>query len=235
MNGINLSDKYHLADRQVEVIEPFIAGATGAWAAAATSGTVAALNERGGGVSITTQAADNAIGTLTLSAKPLVVDAAKPLSFSATIQFAEAATNAGNVYVGMSSSAVASTLGNDGAGPAADYSGVGFYKVDGSLNWFVEFANGTTHTTVELNSAASLNKIAQVAGSSAKQTLEIDVIPKTSTLCDVIFKINGVCVAKFMDRVFTSLAAMAPLATVKAGSSTAEVLKVYQMKFAQVI
>lgn len=235
MNGINLSDKYHLADRQVEVTEPFVAGATGAWAAVAASGTVAALNERGGGVSILTQAADNALGSVTLSAKPILVDANKPVSFSALIQFAEAATNVGNVYVGMSSSAVAATLGNDGAGPASSYSGVGLYKVDGSLNWFAEFSNGATQNTIELNSAASLNKVAQVAGAAAQQLIEIDVLPKTSTTCDVIFKINRITVAKMMDQVFTSMVAMAPLATIRSGSTTAETLKVYQIKFAQVL
>lgn len=235
MNGLNLSQSYLFADRQVECVEHFLAGATGPWAAVATSGTVAALNERGGGLSLLTQAADNAIGSLTLSAKPLLVEAKKPISFAARIQFAEAATNAANVFVGMTSQAVATAMGNDGAGPPADYSGVGFHKIDGGLNWIAEFSNGTTQRTTELSVDGSLNKIAQVAGSASAQMLEIDVLPKTSTVCDVVFRINGIAVASFLDQVFTSMLAMAPVVIYKAGTAAAQTGKVYMVKFAQVI
>lgn len=234
MNGLKLSDAFLTADRQVQIVEDFLAGATGAWAAVATSGTVAALNERGGGVSITTQAADNAVGSLTLSAKIAVLAAQKPISFAALLTFAEAATNAANVWVGLTSQAVATAMGDNGAGPPADYSGIGFYKVDGGLNWTTEYSVGTTQNTLELTATAALNKRVQVAGSSSPQLLEIDVTPKTSTTCDVSFKINGVCVARYLDQVYTSILAMAPVVIIKAGSGTAEVIKVDLIKFAQV-
>ena len=233
MNGLNLTPGFLTSHRVAECVEHFWAGATGAWAAVATSGTAAALAERGGGVSLTTQAADNAIGSLTLSAKSLLPAASKPISFGALIQFAEAATNVGNVFVGLTSEAVATAMGADGAGPPASYSGAGLHKVDGGLNWIAEYSVAGLQNTVELNSAGALNSIAQVAGSSSNQLIEIDILPKTSTLCDVIFKINDVCVAKFLDQVFTSIAAMAPVVIVKAGSSTAEVIKVRMIRFAQ--
>jgi hypothetical protein len=234
VNGLNLTPGFLTSHRVTECVERFLAGATGAWAAVATSGTVAALNERGGGVSITTQAADNAEGTLTLSAKPLVVAANKPISFGAMIDFAEAATDDGNVFVGMTSEAVATALGDNGAGPPADYSGVGFHKLDGGLNWIAEFSNSTTQKTQELTADGSLDSVVHAAGSATTQLLEIDVLPKTATLCDVVFKIDDVCVAKFMDQVFTSMIAMAPVVIVKAGGSSAEVIKVRLIRFAQV-
>lgn len=233
MNGLNLSNGFLAAHRVMEVVEYFINGATGAWTAAATSGTVAALSERGGGVSITTQAADNAEGTLT-SGKCLLVAANKPVSFGAKLQFAEAATDDANVYVGMTSEAVASILTDNGAGPPADYTGFGFYKVDGGLNWICEASNGTTQVTQELTAEGSLDLVRHAAGSSSDQLLEIDVVPKTSTLCDVIFKIDGIVVAKFMDFVYTSILAMAPVIVVKAGGASAEVIKVRMARVAQV-
>lgn len=234
MNGLRLSDAFLTADRQVQIVEDFLAGVTGAWAAVATSGTVAALAERGGGVSITTQAADNAIGSLTLSAKIAVLAAQKPISFAALLTFTEAATNAANVWVGLTSEAVSTAMGADGAGPPANYSGVGFFKIDGGLNWNTEYSVGTTQNTQELTAIAAINKVVQVAGSASPQLLEIDIVPKTSTTCDVSFKINGVCVMRYLDQVYTSIAAMAPVVIVKAGSSTAEVIKVDLIKFAQV-
>ena len=234
MNGINLAPNYGLADRQMVVVEDFLSGAPSGWAAVATTGTVAATNARGGVLSITTQAADNAIGSLTLSSKIFVVAANKPISIAFYLQFAEAATNAANVWVGLTSEAVATAMGDNGAGPPASYSGVGFYKVDGSLNWFTEFSVAGLQNTVELTATNSLNKTLQVAGSASFQLLEIDVIPKTSTLCDVIFKINGSVVASYLDQIFTSMAAMAPVVIMKAGSGTAEVILVDLIKFGQV-
>lgn len=235
MNGLKLSDYFLAANRQIEIVQHFFTTSPEGWTAAAASGTVASDASRGGVLSLTTQAADNAVGSLTLATKIALVAANKPLSFAAYIQFAEAATNAGNVFVGLTSQAVATAMGDDGAGPPANYSGVGFYKVDGSLNWFTEYSVATTQNTLELSAAGSLDGVAKAAGSSSYQLLEIDVYPKTSTLCDVVFKIDDVVVQKYLDQVYTSIAAMAPVIIVKAGSTTAEVIKIDLVKFAQVI
>lgn len=234
MKGVRLSDAFLTADRQVQLVEDFLSGAPDEWTAAATSGTVAAEDERGGVLSLTTNAADNFEGTLTLDSKIAVVAANKPLSFAAYVQFTEQNTDAANVFVGLTSAAVGDALGDDGAGPPSNYSGVGLHKIDGGLNWIAEYSVGTTQKTVELDAEGSLNDVAQVAGSASYQLIEIDVFPKTSTACDVVFKINGTTVAKFLDQVYTSILAMAPVIVTKAGSATAEVLKVDYVKFAQV-
>jgi hypothetical protein len=191
----------------------------------ATSGTIAALSEAGGGTSLLTQAADNAIAHWTTTGLIFDPTSKKPMYMGARIQFAEAATNAANLFVGFGSGATASILQNNGAGPAASYSGFSFFKVDGGLNWNVEASVGGAQVTAELTATNSLTKSAIVAGKAAYQFLEIEVIPKTTAKCDVMFSVDGVCVYKMTDFTYTSIVPMAAIGAVKAGSATAETLK----------
>lgn len=227
MNGINLKYSDFLNARRDSVLfEDFHSGAPDEWTAVATTGTVAAADERGGVLSITTNAADNAEGTLTLDSKPALVAANKSISFAARVQFAEANTDAGNLFIGLTDEAVATAMGDDAAGPPADYSGAGFHKLDGGTVMIAEVSNGTTQETQVLDANGSINKIAQASGSASYRLFEVDLIPKTSTTMDVVFKIDGIVVHKVNDFVWTSMAAMAPVVVVKAGSASAEVIKV---------
>ena len=221
-NGINLSDRFLKADRQWEVLGDFRGGTTG-WTAAATSGTVGVGT--GGQLSLTTQAANNAEGTVTLGTKPALPAAGKPISFAARIQMTDS-TGAAQAYVGLSSAAIADALQDSSAGPPANSSGFGFFKT-ASTNWTVEASNGTTQVTAELTAVNSLDKLAKLPGSASYQLLEIDFMPKNATQCDVIFKINGITVYKITDFVFTSMAAMAPLAMIKAGAAGAAEVSLY--------
>lgn len=226
MNGIKLSEKFKRALRQAEFFEDFFGITPQGYTITAASGTLAAGTD-GTSLSVTTQAADNAVGSV-IGARQSLLAANKPLYMIARLQFAEAATNAGNVFVGFSSSAAAAVMGDNGAGPASSYSGIGLHKIDGGLNWIAEYSVGATQKTQELTGIAVATLGQPVtdiaAGSASYQQIEIIALPKTSTLCDVIFKINDVTVMKFMDQVYTSVAAMGPTVVVKAGSSTAEVL-----------
>ncbi len=222
MKSVQPSDRFLSLVTVSESVADFALGAAPYnYTVTAASGTIAYSQN---GLSLTTQAADNAIASAICTNKHYLPAAGKSLLFTAKVLFAEAATNAGNVYVGMTSSTAAASLGDNGAGPASSYSGIGFYKVDGSLNWFVEASNGSTQDTVELTANNSLDGFAHPAGSSAWQILEIDVKMKTSTKCDVMFRIDGVTVRKITDWTWTSMVAMGEALTVKAGSSTAEVL-----------
>lgn len=230
-NGINTSDRFQKAIRQWEIIGDFRGGTSG-WTAAATSGTVGVGTA--GQLSLTTQAANNAEGTLTLATKPVLPAANKPVSFGARIQHAEAATNDAQIFIGMQSSAVADALQDSSAGPPASYSGFGFFKTDGT-NWTVEASNGSTQVTAELTAANSLDRLAKTPGSASYVLFEIDFCPKNSTLADVIFKIDGIAVYKITDWVFTSMAAMAPMCMIKAGAAgTAEVMLIDVIRVAGV-
>lgn len=233
MNGIRLENMDFLNQkRQMILFEDFLSGAPDEWTAAGD--TAAGTDAIGGQLDITTTGTDNNEATLTLDNKIVVVAASKTISFMARVQYAEANTDDANVFVGLTDEAVATILGDDGAGPPADYTGVGFHKLDGGTNWIAEVANGTTHETVTLDANGSLNKIAQTAGGSDFVLLEIDITPKTSTLIDVIFKIDGITVHKVTDFTFTSMGAMAPVAVIKAGGANAETMLIDFIGLAQV-
>lgn len=225
-NGIKLSEKFKLAMRQAEFFEDFFGITPQGYTITATSGTLAA-GTAGTDLSITTQAADNAVGSV-IGARQSILAANRPLYMIARLQFAEAATNVANLFVGFSSSAAAAVMGDNGAGPASSYSGIGLHKIDGGLNWIAEYSVGSTQKTQELTGIA-VATVGQpvtdiVAGKAAYQVIEIVAIPKSATLCDVSFLIDGVVVMRFLDQVYTSIAAMGPTVVVKSGSATAEVL-----------
>jgi len=83
------------------------------------------------------------------STTALVVPATgKDVWFEARVKFTEANTDDANIIVGLSSTYAANTLVDDGAGPAANYTGVVFYKVDGGTTWIGENSTTTNQTTV---------------------------------------------------------------------------------------
>lgn len=231
--GVKLSDNIIDGVRQFQFCKHFLDAAPEGFA---VDGTVAALNARGGGVSCTTAATDNDPAGLKTDGELAVVAEDKPLMFRARVQFSEANTDDANVFVGMADQALTAILQDDGAGPPADYSGLGFYKTDGgSANWSIEAANSTTHVTKELDSVNSFDGNAHPAAGSSYQELEINVVPKTSAVADVVFKIDGITVYKITDWTFTSLGEMALTAAIKAGSANAEALNVTYFHFAQVL
>jgi hypothetical protein len=76
-----------------------------------------------------------------------------------------------------------------------------------------------------LTATNSLNKQANVAGGAAYQLLEIDIVPKTSTLVDVVFKINGSTVYKMLDRTYANATEISGALGVKNGTAAQQTLK----------
>lgn len=151
----------------------------------------------------------------------------KPLLFEARVQYAEAATNAANVLVGLLDAVGANSLVDNGGGPPSSYSGAVFFKVDGGTRWQVETSNGTTQTTDDLSSTNvnNLSKKTQTAGGASYQTLRIEFMPYSSTNAYVSFFIDGVQVAQH-DYVFTSATEMQIGIGVKNGGANNETLNV---------
>ena len=204
------------------------------WTATVTdTGTVLPLTTHGGGVALTPSdgtVADNDETYLGFTNKNIVPTNLKPIVFQTVIQFAEANTNTANVLVGLMSTTAANMILDDAGGPAASYSGLNFFKIDGGLNWWVEASVGGTQTTVELTAVNSLDKLAHVAGSSAKQTLRIEFIPQSTTQAAVNWYIDGVLVYSLL-WTYTSVVAMSPAFGLKNGAITAvETLNVYTAK-----
>lgn len=232
---VKLSEQIRDSGTWHQMSKNFIDADPEGFTATATTGTVAVVDERGGGISLLTQAADNAEGTLVSDANMALLAADKPLYFSARAQYAEANTDDANVYIGMTDDAAGDILGDDGAGPAANYDGIGFFKVDGGTLWQVEASNGTDQVTKTLDADTSLDGLAKTAGGSSYQKFEIEVLVKTATAADVMFLIDGTLVYKITDWDWSNLSAMALAAKIKAGSANAETLKVTYMNFATVL
>lgn len=152
--------------------------------------------------------------------------ASKPLFIRGRLQFTEANTDDANIIFGLMSAVAANALLDNGAGPAASYSGCVFFKVDGSTVWQAESSLAGTQTTTTLNAAGSRDGIAKTAGGSSYQTLEINWVPNDSTTGDFTFFIDGVLVAKHKGVTYTSATEMQIVAGVKNGDTNMETLNV---------
>jgi hypothetical protein len=198
------------------------------WTTTATdTGTATVLNAAGGIMQLAPSdgtVADNDEVYLLSTAELFRIAAGKPLYFKTLVQFAQAATNAANVAMGFMDAVAADAITDNGGGLKASFSGACLYCRDGSLNWHAIYSDGATRTVVELNEFGSLTKTAQVAGSAAFQTVEIEIIPKTATLCDVIFKINGSTVLKMNDRTFANATEMHAFLGAKNGTAAQQLV-----------
>ena len=143
----------------------------------------------------------------------------------------EANTNQMNVFFGFTS-VPAESLQATPCVPLASFSGFGFYKKAGTLQWSVFVSNGATQTLVDLTALLSYNKqVVSSPNSSAFQVLKIEVTDVSSTTCDVLFYVDTVLVYKIKGYVWTSSVAMSLAIEAKGGSTTSEtlVLDYYQV------
>lgn len=197
------------------------------------TGSVTALTTHGGGVALTPSdgtVADNDEAYIGWTNKNIVPTNLKPIVFQTVIQFSEGNTDDVNVIAGLMSTSAADALLDNGGGPPASYTGMVFFKTDGDTVWQVECSVGGTQTTVRLSSTYSLDKTTKTAGGTAKQTLRIEFVPRSSTAADVMFFIDDVLVAK-IDWTYTSAAAVGPVLGLKNGAATTvETLNVYTAK-----
>lgn len=150
----------------------------------------------------------------------------KPLRFRCRCKFAEANTDDANIIVGIKDAVGADTLVDDGAGPAASYSGAVFFKQDGQTLWSVEVSIGSTQETVQLTAANSLTGRAHTAGSTDYHWLSIEFCPISATKADIVFAIDDEDVYKFTGDYITSATEMQICLGAKAGGANSETLNV---------
>jgi len=72
----------------------------------------------------------------------------KRLFFEARVKLTEANTDDANIIIGLSDTAAADSLVDDGAGPMASYDGAVFFKVDGGTVWQFETSNAASQETL---------------------------------------------------------------------------------------
>lgn len=177
----------------------------------AVDGTVTQIDSAPGGVAIKSAAASasgNEDCYLVREAETFKLAADKPLFFKAIVQATEDDTNQNNLFVGLTDGAAANLLVSDGGGVKTSGNTLCFYKVDGGLNWYAygrDEADADVFN-VELTAANSLDKTAHVGSGSAKQRLEIEFLPKSSTQADVVFYIDGTPVYKKTDWLYSGSA-----------------------------
>lgn len=154
----------------------------------------------------------------------------KPIVCEAKVQFAEANTNAANVFFGMADAIGANTLVDNGAGLKTSFSGFAIYKVDGGTVWKCVSSKGATQT---------ISTSTTTAGGSSYQKLRIEFRPITSTTGEITFYVDDVPLydSAITGRnypikhqiTFTSAVAMMLGCGVKNGSTSLETLLVDYM------
>jgi hypothetical protein len=207
--------------RQASVIDSFVKLDTTQWTSNIdTTGTIAALDAVGGVVSIATAATDDKLSSLHTVKEPFLFTANRPLIGGAQYQYQEVSTNTNNHFIGFMNAFATASMAVAGAGPKTSGSLMGFYKVDGGLNWNVVFGVNGTATTAELTASNSLTKVACPAATASGvfSLLEVEFVPKTTLVGDAIFKIDGRTVYKMMDKAFASSTEMNFGFTTLAGS-----------------
>lgn len=230
MKAINFPDRLLLLPLSNLVADDFPAKDTAVWTTTATDSGTAAVGDAANGIvqllpSDGTVADNDEIYLQTKELFKIVVG--KPLQAGVFLQFNEAATNAANVMFGFMDAPIADCLRDNGLGPKTSFSGAVIYKVDGSSQWQCMYSDGATQTASGLLTAiTALNKVAQTAGGAAYVKLEIEIVPTSSTLCDVSFLINDVCVYKMMDRTYANATEVALMVGAKNGTANQETINV---------
>lgn len=229
MKGLLVSDAALKLPKTAGIVDDFIGLNSAIWTSTLTDSGTATVGDIAGGVAVLSPSdgtvADN--DEAYISTKEVYkIAAGKPIEFAGLLNFTQAATNAANVYAGLMDAVAANAIQDNGAGPKASFSGAGFFAKDGSTLWNVIYSDGSTQTIAELSATNSLNKQANVAASAANQLLEIDIVPKTSALVDVIFKINGSTVYKMLDRTYANATETSVVFGVKNGTAAQQALNV---------
>jgi hypothetical protein len=203
-----------------EISDDFF-GSTGLWTSVDDSGTGTNTYDDvlGGQISVKSAAADNDYHFLK-TVKAFKIAAGKTLGFTTRFSLTEASTNKANFVLGISSDASATLLGDDGAGPPSSYSGVLLFKVDGTMSVQVETSNGSAQTTEALMDFTS--------GNTYQASFIVDTFDAihARVVVSVLDENTGETASATHLVDLDSQAAAAAVFGVKAGGSSAEVLKV---------
>jgi len=197
------------------------------WTSLATDGgtsVAAGTSAAAGTVILTTGATDNNEAAIATTNKPYLFASEKTMRFEANSQYAEAATSACNMCAGFSSVMnTANMMLDDGAGPAASFSGAIIYKVDGGTVWRFRTSIGSTN----------IDTISQhTAGGSTAQVLSVEVRTGSYGYVEAVPFLNGLQMLDANNKpikhtfVTTSAAAMQAGVYVKAGGANSEVVTV---------
>ena len=118
----------------------------------------------------------------------------KPIIGEWRIEFAEAATDDANIAVGFADAAGANLITDNGGGITAT-DAILIYKVDGGTKWKVHTEINTLANKAGDGSSGASDALVQsntTAGGSSAQVLRIEALPRSSTVFEVRFFVDGV-------------------------------------------
>lgn len=191
----------------------YVAGAN--WAITTDAGGSQALQDVAGGVLLlTSDSTDEDETILATGGAQFLFAEGKTIYFGAKVKMGEASTDQNNVVVGLVSGAVASAMGDSGAGLPASYTGAAFYKKSGETVWQAETSlAGTQNTDTDIGARST----------SAYVTLNAIVYTTSSTSATAKFYLDGTLVYT-STFTYTSAAQMRFMVGTHNGSANAETL-----------
>lgn len=189
----------------------------GNYVAVSDGGTIAPIDSKGGALSIATGTVDNDESYVSSIAEDFLFETDKKLWFECRFSLTEAATDKANFIIGLSDTVGANTLVDNGAGPAASYDGVVFFKVDGGTVFQFESSNAASQVT-----SSDVGDF--VSATNYRVGFLYDY--NDGVTAKVTPYIDGVQAGLAHDLTISGLAEMHILLGVKAGSAAAETLVV---------
>lgn len=150
--------------------------------------------------------------------------------FAARVKFEDAGASVANLMIGLSDEVGLDQMQDNGAGIDASMHGAGFYAIDGSARLGVFHSNAATQTTNLLTKAASLTRAdidasyVDADGNAKYRSFEVEIKCKTTTKCDVTYKIDGVAVYQLLDQSYTDGTDVKGLVYLKSGSALGQVM-----------
>jgi len=170
----------------------------------------------GGWMGVVTAGADNDYHTMTSAAKSFQFKAAKQLFFEAKVKLTEAATDQGSFVVGLMDTTTNGGLQTGTSGPLASFDGAIFYKIEGTQ--YIKFM-------VSDSTTQQISTITWAFTSATDYVCRFEYGPDDGTTGWIQPYVNGVPGTRLTCTIST-IAAMYALFGVKAGSSSAETLKI---------
>lgn len=182
----------------------------------AGTGTNTVDATHGGWMGVVTAGADNDYHSAVSAAKSFQFKAGKVLSFEAKIKMTEANTDQGSFVVGLMDTTTTGGLQTGTSGPLASFDGAIFYKIEGTQYIKFMVSNGTSQT---------ISTITWAFTSATEYTVRFDYGPDNGTTGWIQPYVNEVPGTRITVDIAT-MGAMYALFGVKAGSSSAETLKI---------
>lgn len=157
-------------------------------------GSATALDLAAGILQLDPGSTDNGHVFVHSTKKVFKADPDKPCLMHMSAQFTDGNSGAANVCFGFVDAPAVTILGNDGAGPPADFTGALLYKLDGETVWRTITSVGTTQQKdLSVNAAGGSDYHTYSVYLQPVESGRVDEngLPASGSNCEVVFNIDG--------------------------------------------